>query len=204
MHGCLVLMNGSACSGKTTLSKQLQRALCSQFMSCAPDVLRHTHVVRVWHIELDFFEQQVRESKQEAQHSWSQESWKAAQKLGLETTCAIMKREASSNDDMPAFLINLFVSGQHATAHDGKAPTFDVVLVDDNMLKRSSRKKYWLAALENQFAFFQICMQTPLDICIARNMLRKTAAKEQAPHVNLLVSDAIVKDTHTHNEVRSF
>lgn len=230
MRGCLVVMNGPACSGKTTLAKQLQSALCLQFAHRAPDTLGRTHTARVWHMEFDRLEQHVRTSKakQVAQQSeqqvekqdqeWSKELWKKAQKLALETACAILEgAERCPKYDSLTRLVNPHVSCKPGVGSDA---FFDFVLVDDNMLKRSSRKKYSAVALENEFVFMQLCLQAPLDVCVARNSVRNKlgmrlsehgqnvaetkcqAAQQQQKQQSLVVPDAVVQDTHTFNEVR--
>jgi predicted kinase len=237
-------MNGPACSGKTTLARQLQSALCLQFARRAPATLSRTHAARVWHIECDFLEQQVRTGKanQSAQphQAWSRESWKTAQKLALETTRAIVTGvercpnyneltrlvsvHVSCNDDLCSD--DLFNSGGLSNSGASLDQTFfDIVLVDDNMLKRNSRKKYCAVASENGYVFVQLCLQTPLNVCVARNSVRHKQAMQRFKHglekgdyqeeeeevaetdsdsaqQSLLIPDAVVQDTHTCNEVR--
>lgn len=231
MSGCLVIMNGPACSGKTTLARKLQRALCLQFARRSPDTLGRTHAARVWHIECDLLEQKVRTGKanQSAQphQAWSRESWKTAQKLALETTRAIVTgAERCPNYDELTRLVNKSVSCTDSLCDSGASldqAFFDIVIVDDNMLKRSSRKKYCAVASENGYVFVQLCLQTPLDVCVARNSVRNKQAAQRFTHEFkkedyqeevaetdlkaaqrslLLIPDAVVTDTHTYNEVR--
>ena len=218
-------MNGPVCSGKTTLAKRLQHALCLQFARRAPDILRLTRKARVWHIECDVLEQQMWASEaektsqqQQQEHQvWSRELWRAAQKLALETARAIMAgSEGCPNYDSLTQCISVCLSNNEDHERGDRCQgTFDIVLVDDNMLKRSSRKKYCAAASEHEFEFVQVCLQTPLDVCVARNGIRNRqsaacALKETdccqertiEERRTLPVPDAVVLETHSLNEVR--
>jgi hypothetical protein len=74
-------------------------------------------------------------------------------------------------------------------AHNGD---FVVIVVDDNMLLRSMRKRYFQLARAGDFSFVQVSLAVPLALSLARNATRPADRR---------IPEHIVRDTHDRNEV---
>lgn len=71
---------------------------------------------------------------------------------------------------------------------------FVLIIMDDNFLLRSMRKRYFQLARSNEFGFVQVSLQVPLRVSQARNKNRRLSKR---------IPLDVVRHSHQHNEVRN-
>ncbi|KAG1692947.1 L-seryl-tRNA(Sec) kinase [Nymphon striatum] len=162
--GCVAVLAGLPGSGKTSLCQKI----------CSEVKVIDNHPTRVIHICYDHI---ITFSKAGADENTSEnlhiEEWKTQRKKIEKLAHNILNKIAGYvfDDDIECELAHYLIN------YEANEKSIVVLLLDDNMYYNSMRYEWYQFARNYELGFCQIYLNSPLEICLARNNKRLGKAR---------------------------